>query len=203
MAEVAKQREQHGRGPTKRGQTLGQGRYRLCVSCRRRDVGSKMLALPVQGQRRSYCCLRQTCLLQLQQLSKQRKGGLALPEAALTSSSLQELASGQLLACLGLMRRTGHLALGVQASQSLQQQHEQALVLVTQDGGERAKRALRYQPCPLRAEALGRALGRGPLIAVGCPPGPLAERAAAWLQLWYACGSSSTETPRTIVPVEG
>lgn len=95
----------------------------------------------------------------------------------------ERVAGGRLLEALGLTRRAGHLAVGTRAVLEAGDQGDLRLTVVAGDAGENAlgrlSRVLDGSIPSVRAadrRALGEALGRGPVVALGVTEPGLARK---------------------------
>lgn len=166
---------------------------RRCVVCRAERSDSKLVRLglmggavhPVtkSGGRGAHVCATRTCLEQItaRHVARSLRGPVEQFAAASLIRDLHQLAERRFLETVGLARRQGILAVGVQ-----QMSDEGELVVVASDLAPRSfsqlgSGARRF----LGGAALGRAAGMGWVGVMRIAPGRLAEQAAYWLSLWY------------------
>lgn len=128
------------------------------------------------------------------------------PRPARKVAAVAEGPDGRLLEALGLARRAGRLAVGTRAVREAAETGELALAVVAADAGENALGRLGPvlegdAPSVRVADrrALGQALGRGPVVAVGVTDPGLAGKIR---RLAGGAASDAGRTPRTDGPYE-
>lgn len=166
---------------------------RSCVVCRCTRAPHELVALQVVGDRLAlghrlrgrgaWVCLSRACLEQLTSRHAARafRQAVSAPDTLLAEG--HALAERKVFELIGLARRQGALALGIERIEAAP---VGALVLLAADLSERSRRHAGARAHVFAdAGALGRACGAGRVGALAITPGPLEKQAAYWLQLWY------------------
>jgi predicted RNA-binding protein YlxR (DUF448 family) len=179
---------------------------RTCVVCRARRPMSTLIRVARHdgavtlggastGGRGAHVCIARDCLRGLSGrcLARAfRASELAPLDSSRVLRELHNLAQRRVLETIGLSRRIGILACGVDrlavqpsAGDQSRQGSSMGIVLVASDAADRSRRRLKGAQPFVQAASIGQAAGQGPVGAVGIKPGRLAERAAYWLAVWY------------------
>ena len=170
---------------------------RSCASCRQRRPAVQLLCWR-GASRRIYACIGQACLRRLPGLEQ--------------GPALRQLAEERILQLIGLARRSGQLACGLEATADSLRRAQTAAAEMRQDdeeedeAGEAGRGRTSPMPVILACESLPakrlahlpgahiwpadkieRAAGLYEAVAVAIRPGRMATQAAYWLRLWYEC----------------
>ena len=180
---------------------------RACVVCRAERPTTELLRLSShrgavgmgRGDkgRGAYVCASRACLLQLsaRTLSRAFKEPTEIDVGAFLAQ-LRQVAAAKVLEAVGLSRRQGALAFGVDDLKTSPAASEGGLVILAADLSERALKHAPEGTVFVEGLKLGHAAGMGYLGAVRLGPGPLSDQAAYWISLWYESRSPGPETLR-------
>jgi predicted RNA-binding protein YlxR (DUF448 family) len=178
---------------------------RACVVCRAEKGTAELVRLSwhkgVVGLGRgdkgrgAHVCATRACLTQLSShaLTRAFKAATEI-EVEVFLAQLHGVAQAKVLEAVGLARRQGALAYGVDELSHAPAASQGGLVLLAADLSERALRHAPEGSVFIDGAALGHAAGMGYLGAVRLAPGRLSDQAAYWISVWYESQSPGLGT---------
>ena len=168
---------------------------RTCVVCRTSScpeqllelglIGKDVVLTPVGKGRGAWVCATRNCLekLDVRSVSRAFKTTVSLDALGDPVVFCRALAKRRVFEALGLARRQGLVAIGVDQTVSALSRNEKGVALAASDLSERSLRQLSAATVLGTCETIGQAMGLKRAGAVWIPAGGLAEKLGFWIRL--------------------